>query len=43
MNKLYYYKIMLPNGDILPFKFERYDQVENFIIKNNIYGYIIIV
>ena len=37
-----YYKIELPNGTILPYRFERLDQVENFMICNDIYGYIII-
>ena len=37
-----YYRIELPNGTILPHKFERLDQVENFMIRNDIYGYIII-
>jgi len=37
-----YYKIELPNGTILPYKFERFDQAENFMIRNNVYGYIVI-
>ena len=37
-----YYRIELPNGMILPHKFERLDQVENYMIRNNIYGHIII-
>ena len=42
MKKLYY-RIELPNGTILPHKFERLDQVENYMICNDIYGYIIIM
>ena len=38
-----YYRIELPNGTILPYKFERLDQVENYMIRNDIYGYIIIM
>ena len=38
-----YYRIELPNGTILPHKFERLDQIENFMIKNNINGYIVII
>ena len=38
-----YYRIELPNGIILPYKFERLDQVENYMIRNDIYGYIIIM
>ena len=37
-----YYRIELPNGTILPHRFERFDQAENFMIRNDIYGYIII-
>ena len=37
-----YYTIELPNGTILPHKFERFDQAENFMIVNDIYGYITI-
>ena len=38
-----YYRIELSNGTILPYRFERLDQVENFMIRNDIYGYIIIM
>ena len=38
-----YYRIELSNGTILPYKFERLDQIENFMIKNNINGYIVIM
>ena len=37
-----YYRIELSNGTILPHRFERFDQAENFMIRNDIYGYIII-
>lgn len=42
MKKLYY-RIELPNGTILPHRFEKFDQAENFMIHNDIYGYIIIM
>ena len=37
-----YYRIELPNGTILPHKFERFYQAENFMIRHDIDGYIII-
>ena len=37
-----YYRIELPNGTILPHRFERFDQAENYMIRNDIYGYITI-
>jgi len=38
-----YYRIELPNGALLPHRFERFDQAENFMIRNDINGYIVIV
>ena len=38
-----YYRIELPNGTLLPHRFEKFDQAENFMICYNIYGYIIII
>lgn len=38
-----YYRIELPNGTLLPHRFERFDQAENFMIRNDINGYIVIV
>ena len=37
-----YYRIELPNRTLLPYKFERFEQAENFMIRNDIYGYIVI-
>lgn len=37
-----YYKIELRDGAILPFVFERFYQAENFMIRHDIDGYIII-
>lgn len=37
-----YYRIELSNGTLLPHRFERFDQAENYMIRNDIYGYIII-
>ena len=37
-----YYRIELSNGTLLPHRFERFDQAENFMIRNDIDGYIVI-
>lgn len=38
-----YFRIELPDGTILPFTFERFSQAEDFMIRHDIYGYIIIL
>ena len=37
-----YYRIELLDGTILPFTFERFYQAEDFMIRHDIDGYIII-
>ena len=37
-----YYRIELPNGTLLPHRFEKFESAEHFMIINNIYGYITI-
>ena len=37
-----YYRIELPNGTLLPHRFEKFEQAKKFMIQNDIYGYIVI-